>query len=156
LWECLVFGRHQFVTNSTPGWGLEALPSGSSLKYNNWSIRVDGIVTKQTVEHDGNINYPQNGRFAVVYFSVTNIGTNPEIYVPASSLVIMDSDKHIFPVNLAVSAEEAFSRNWKFGLQIRPGQNGTIMGVYDISLSSKGYLLLVLYANTGVLLDMPP
>jgi hypothetical protein len=134
---------------------LTILPVGSKLKYNNWSYHIDAIEITGIIQFNGDIYYPKNGRFAILYLAGTNIGYSPDYLIPQMESEIIDANGNAFLENSALSAAEAFSKNWEPGVKLNPGQTDKILAVYDISASSKTYLFTIGIINTGVLLNMP-
>jgi len=133
---------------------LTVLPIGSDLNYKNWSIHIDRIETKQSLQYNGSPDFPKYGRFAILHMYVTNTGGTSATFLPLLETIIIDADRY-YNSDTALSFLESSSQGIEPQEQIGPHQTVLILVVYDISSSSKAYLLGIPMENTGVLLDIP-
>jgi len=139
----------------TPEATITVLQFGSDLIYKNWSIHIDRIETKQTIEYKGDVNYSKNGRFAILHLSVTNTGNTQEAFLPIIETAIIDADNGPYMSSTALAVEESFAQGIEPEISINPHQTISMLAVYDISSSSRLYLLGILSEDMGVLLDIP-
>jgi len=137
----------------TPTPTFRVLPIGSNLTYQNWSIHVDRIEILPWIDFAG-VDYPKNGRYALLHLSVTNTGDSTAYFIPYIETSIMDG-KTYYMCDYVLTSEEEVLLHVPPQDEIAPHQTVPLLGVYDISLKSDAYFLNVISANGGVLLDMP-
>jgi hypothetical protein len=134
---------------------LTILPIGSDLVYKNYSIHIDRIETTQSIGDIGTGTLPNNGRFVILYLSITNTGDTQEAFLPILETVIFDADVGIYHPDTALSFIESSSQGIEPQQQIDPHQTVPMVVVYDISSSSRLFMLGIVMENMGVLLDIP-
>jgi len=138
----------------TPTPTFSVFPIGSDLNYQNWSIHIDRIETKHSIQFTASPDYPTKGRFAILHLTVTNTGDTTVYFLPSLETAIFDAETY-YMCDFVLSSEESVLEGIAPQEEIGPHQTGLILAVYDISSSSESYLLGIPLKNTGVLLNMP-
>jgi|GEM_PF-1223425 hypothetical protein len=134
---------------------FKVLPAGSALQDGDWVIKVDRYEIIDSIEFAGEINYPKNGRFLVLYTTVTNNGRQIVDYSPGYSAFVMDeSGAYVSDFNLTIALWEP-GDEWAPVVTLGPRNTGKVMAVYDISPSSSAYALGGADAESPVLLNLP-
>lgn len=133
------------------------LPAGSSIVVNNWEIKVDKIIIAPSVSAFDREEKAQ-GRFALVFMSVTNRGLSTNTFVAFGTVDVMDAQQR-FQENAVASSLAQTQYNTDIGAYINPDATNHVVAVYDISVESAYYLLVpgMLAPQNGMslLLDVP-
>ena len=155
------------IFTSTPVPTIEIIPTatyfpvGSPFVINNWQIQVVKVELLEEIPFYNKINVA-DGRFALLFMSVTNTGNKKDSFVsPHGKLDIVDSEFNRFEEDTVASFEAEVMYNQEPGesLDIAPGETRSLIFVYDISDQSEYYLLVpgILIENFRgkVLLEIP-
>jgi hypothetical protein len=118
------------------------LPPDSTIKIQNWQIQVVKVDTVEQINFQGEIR-KANGRFALLYLSVTNVGNVTNTFVGTFSyLDIVDNNFVRYEEDFVASFEAQVQKNMDMnGFQIAPGETRTVLVVYDISKDGDSYYL---------------
>ena len=133
------------------------LPVGSSIVIKNWKIKIDKIIVTPSISALNQKEKAQ-GRFALVFMSITNRGLSPDTFVAHGNVDIVDAEQR-YQENSDASILAQNKYNTDFGADINPDATSHVVVAYDISVESSYYLLVpgILAPQNGVslLLDVP-
>jgi hypothetical protein len=131
------------------------LPVGSSLSAGNWGLRVDRVeIVGSLASPSGDARIDAAGRFALVFLTATNQGSDPET-LHASSLQIEDAAGNRYGNHDLASAYASSAECLDFALTVAPEGSVCLVAAIDVSEQSDFYVLRVTGAKDTVLLDLP-
>jgi hypothetical protein len=117
------------------------MPTGNSMIVDGWEIRVEKILTAETLSYEGSVEKAA-GRFALLFLAVTNRGLSPNTFVAFGSLEIEDAEGRRYEEDFVASTYAMFQYNTDIGAEINPDSTAHIVAVFDILEESDSYLLV--------------
>jgi len=107
-----------------------------------WEISVNNIEILHQIERYGYIYKPQ-GRFVVLYLTVTNKANSPIKFSTNGSgnLIIRDANRISYREDLSASLHASEINNMDNSVKINPDDSNNIVLVFDISEDSEFYTL---------------
>lgn len=136
------------------------LPAGNAMTVNNWEVRVDRILTADTMTspYSGDL-YKAAGRWALLFMAVTNRGLRPDTFVAVGQLQVRDASGRRFDEDPVVTFIAQGVHGTDLGADVNPDATAHVVTAYDISRESSWYALvpgiLADSHTTPVLLDVP-
>jgi hypothetical protein len=131
------------------------LPVGSSFSTGVWGVRVDKVeVAESLFSPAGDKVVQADGRFAVVFLTVTNQGFQPAT-LHASSVYIEDAEGNRYYNDDVASAYASSSGCLDYALDVGPDESACLVAAIEIPEQSEFYALSLYGAEESVLLDVP-
>jgi hypothetical protein len=136
------------------------LPAGNVMTVNNWEVRVDRILTADSVTSPYSDDlYVASGRWALVFMTITNRGLRPDTFVAYGQLQVLDADGRRSDEDSVVSFIAQGLHGTDLGADVNPAATAYVVAAYDISRQSAWYALvpgiLADSHTTPVLLQVP-
>ena len=127
------------IPTPTPGF----MPAGSPITVNNWEVRVERILTADSITWQavGDTTYA-TGRWALLFLAVTNRGSVPETFYVWDQLEIQDAEGARYAWDSHVTLVAMDDYDLCCGLDIAPGATDHAVAGYDISRQSGWYALI--------------
>ena len=148
------------IPTKTPVPTATPLPAGSVINMKGWQVQVVRVEILDEIVFYDQVRRAE-GRLALLFLSVTNIGTQTESFIGTHGFVdIVDANSRRFEEDSVASFEAQVMYNQEMeGSSIDPGETRNVIVVYDISEQSDYYLLVpgILAGEFSgkVLLDVP-
>ncbi len=121
------------------------LPSGSALNISGidnkkWKIEVEKIETAKSVTAFGSTT-KAGGQFVLLFLRVTNMGTDPQVFIGIGNIQIRNSSGVIYEEEITASGKAADMYGVPYSAMIQPGDTSQELIAFDLPLDSVSYFL---------------
>ena len=121
------------------------LPSGSSLTIfsldgSKWKIEIEKIIVTKSVTASGDTT-KANGQYVLVFFKVTNIGNNPQIFLSTGNIQVKNEEGIGYDEELDASSKAADMYGVSYITTIQPDDVAQVVTAFDLPLDSPFYIL---------------
>ena len=140
---------------------ITPLPSGSALlltggRSGEWKIEIQQVIIAKSVSSSSGSSTTAGGQFALVFLNVTNTGNDPQVF-RASGILVRDAEGVLYGDEHMATLSAYETYGVKYGSLIQPGETGTSLLAFDLTLDSEFYALVYAGSIDGnaILLDIP-
>ena len=142
---------------------LTFLPPGSSFeansRYGDWQISIDKVLVAETITStDSDAFEKAEGRFVILFLSVTNRGSSTNTFIADANFFIKDGEGTVYDENYLASAYAQSQYPVDIGAEINPDETKHVVAVYDISTQSSFYYVvpsILSEINSSVFIQVP-
>jgi len=120
---------------------VEPAPSMPSMSVDNWEIRLERIATVPALTALG-MKLKAAGRFAILFFAVTNRGLRPDTFVAFGTVDIQDGQGRRFQEDPPASGLAQWIYETDIGARINPDDTVHVAAAFDISQNGEFYVLI--------------